>query len=117
MISARNLYLVLVTTPNRTAARLLARAILEARLAACVNVVPGIESHYWWQSKLERSPELLLLIKTSKSKLNALENLVIRKHPYDTPEFIALPLGSGNRRYLEWFKGSLQLKQAPKGKG
>ena len=99
-------HVVLVTVPNQRTARRLARAILEAKLAACVNVVPGIESHYRWQGKLERSAELLLLIKTTAHCLGRLEKLVIDQHPYDTPEFVVLPITRGNRRYLDWIKAS-----------
>src|SRR5262245_4980346 len=91
-------------------ARLLAGNILRSRLTACVNLVPGLESHYWWQSRLERSREVLLVIKTTRRRLTALENAVKRDHPYDTPEIIAWPLGSGNKRYLDWVKASVATK-------
>ena len=93
---------VLVTAPDVKVARKLAAACLEARAAACVNIVPGVESHYWWQGKLERGNELLLVIKTTTARLSALEKCVLANHPYDTPEFVVLPISSGNRRYLEW---------------
>jgi periplasmic divalent cation tolerance protein len=94
--------LVLVTSPDLKTARRLARAALEARLAACANLVPKIESHYWWQGRLERGTEVLLLLKTTAAHLPSLERLVLAQHPYDTPEFVALPLVAGNRRYLDW---------------
>jgi periplasmic divalent cation tolerance protein len=99
-------HVVLVTVPNKRTARRLARAILEARLAACVNVVPGIESHYLWQAKIQSSFELMLVIKTTRKHLARLEQLVVDSHPYDTPEFVALPIIGGNRRYLEWIRSS-----------
>jgi periplasmic divalent cation tolerance protein len=102
MKSARNFAIVLVTAPNLKLARALARAALDARLVACANLMPGLESHYWWQGKLERSNEVLILFKTTKSKLGALERRILARHPYDTPEFIALPLDSGTARYLDW---------------
>ena len=71
-----------------------------------MNLVPRIESLYWWQEKLERGAEVLLLLKTRKSHLAALETLVLKKHPYDTPEFLVVPLGSGTRRYLDWLAAS-----------
>jgi periplasmic divalent cation tolerance protein len=93
---------VLVTAPDLKVGRKLARAALAARLVACVNLMPKIESHYWWQGKLESSPEVLLVMKTTTARLAALEDLVVAKHPYDTPEFIVLPISRGNKRYLAW---------------
>jgi periplasmic divalent cation tolerance protein len=102
MRSAREFAVVLVTAPELKTARALTQAVLRARLAACVNIVPRIESHYWWQGKLERGGEVLLVLKTTKRKLGALEKVILAKHPYDTPEIIALPLHAGTPRYLEW---------------
>lgn len=93
---------VLVTAPDLKTARALARAALEERLVACVNVVPKLESHYWWQGKIERSAEVLLVMKTRRTRLAALEKLVLARHPYDTPEFVVLPLEAGSVRYLDW---------------
>jgi periplasmic divalent cation tolerance protein len=93
---------VLVTAPDLKTARKLARAALAAHLAACANLVPKIESHYWWQGKLQRSTEVLLVLKTTTARLARLEKLIVARHPYDTPEFVVLPLCGGNRRYLAW---------------
>ena len=100
--------IVLVTAPTRVVARRLARAALTARLAACANLVPGIESHYWWQGKMESSAEVLIIFKTTRRHRPALEKLIIDKHPYDTPEFVVLPLTGGNRRYLSWLAASIR---------
>jgi periplasmic divalent cation tolerance protein len=93
---------ILVTAPSLKVARQLAAAALHARLVACANLIPGVESHYWWQGKLERSQETLILFKSTHRKLPALEKLVLAKHPYDTPEFLVLQPSSGTARYLEW---------------
>jgi periplasmic divalent cation tolerance protein len=93
---------VLVTAPNLKTARALAKAALKARLIACANLVPKIESHYWWQGKIESGTEVLLVLKTQKSKLVALEKLILARHPYNTPEFLVLPLSAGNKKYLDW---------------
>ena len=93
---------VLVTVPNLATARRLARAALEARLVACANLVPRLESHYWWQGKIQKSAEILVLFKTTGVRLAALERLVLDKHPYETPEFVVLPITHGNKRYLDW---------------
>jgi periplasmic divalent cation tolerance protein len=98
---------VLVTAPDLKTARKLARAALQARLIACANLVPRIESHYWWQRNLETSTEVLLLMKTSTARLAALEKLILAKHPYETAEFIVLPISRGSRRYLNWLQSSV----------
>ena len=92
----------MVTAPNLKIGRALARAALQARLIACANLIPKIESYYWWQGKIESASEVLLVLKTQKSKLAALEKLILARHPYDTPEFIVLPLSAGNKKYLDW---------------
>jgi periplasmic divalent cation tolerance protein len=102
MKPAAKFTIVLVTAPDLKTARALARAALRARLIACANLVPKIESHYWWQGKIESGAEALLVLKAQKSKLAALEKLVLAQHPYDTPEFLVLPVGAGNGRYLDW---------------
>ncbi len=102
--------IVFVTAPDLKTARKLARAALEARLIACANLVPRIESHYWWQGKLESSKEVLIVMKTTKARLAALEKLVLKIHPYDTPEFVVLPLTGGNARYLAWLDESLKVE-------
>ncbi len=102
MKSATKFAVVLVTAPDLKTARALAKAALSARLIACANLVPRIESHYWWQGKIESGAEVLLILKTTKSKLAALEKLVLARHPYDTPEFLVLPLSAGSQRYLDW---------------
>ena len=97
----------LVTAPDLRTGRRLARAVLSVRLAACVNLVRGIESHYRWQGKLEVGAEVLLVIKTTVSRLPALEKLILGRHPYDTPEFIVLPIIRGSKRYLAWVRESV----------
>ncbi len=94
--------LVLVTAPDLKTARTLARAALAGRLAACANLVPQIESHYWWRGKMECSAEVLVIFKTTSNRLAALEKRVVELHPYDTPEFVAVNLSAGNGRYLAW---------------
>ena len=94
--------IALVTAPDFRTARRLTKAVLQARLAACVNLLPRVESHYWWQGKVESSSEVLLVIKSRSLLLSKLEALIVDKHPYDTPEFVVLPITRGNRRYLSW---------------
>jgi periplasmic divalent cation tolerance protein len=111
MKSASRFAIVFVTAPDMNTARALARAVLQARLIACANLVPKIESHYCWQGKIESSAEVLMILKTQKSKLPALEKMILAKHPYNTPEFLVLPLNMGTRRYLDWLKQNCPATQ------
>jgi periplasmic divalent cation tolerance protein len=102
MKSAARFSMVLVTTPGLKVARALARAALQARLVACANLIPKIQSHYWWKGRVESSAETLLIMKTTNEHLPALERLILAHHPYDTPEFLVWPLKGGTPRYLAW---------------
>lgn len=108
MKSARRFALVLVTAPDLDTARRLARGLVEEKLAACVNLVPGLESHYRWQGKVESAAEVLLVIKTAVRLVPRLERRVLAEHPYDTPEILTLPLTSGTARYLAWLGESVK---------
>lgn len=108
MKSASRLAVVLVTAPDLKTARMLARSALDARLVACANLVPRIESHYWWRGKLESVAEVLLIFKTTRARLAKLEKLVLAKHPYDTPEFVVLPVRGGAAKYLAWIEASVR---------
>ena len=94
--------LILCTCPDEAVAARLARALVDGRLAACVNVLPGIRSIYRWQEKTEEENEVLLLIKTMTKQLAAVEAWLQANHPYDVPEIVALPARHVNRSYLEW---------------
>jgi periplasmic divalent cation tolerance protein len=107
MKSGGKFSLVLVTAPDLKVARKLAQAALRARLIACANLIPKIESHYWWQGKIEKGAEVFLVMKTTPARLAALEKLIVAKHSYDTPEFLVLPLVAGNGRYLKWIADSV----------
>src|ERR1043165_8654275 len=99
---------VFVTAPNMTVARKLATAALNERLAACANLTPKLESHYWWQGRIESSSEVLVLFKTRKDRLGGLEKCVLKNHPYQTPEFIVTRIEAGNENYLAWIQDSVQ---------
>lgn len=98
--------LVLVTTPDLKTARRLARGALKARLIACANLVPAIESHYTWRGKFERANEVLLLLKTTGARLSKLEAFILMEHPYDTPEFLVIAPAHGSEKYLDWLNRS-----------
>jgi periplasmic divalent cation tolerance protein len=106
MKAASNIRIVLVTAPDLRTARKLAKAALTARLIACANLLPKVESHYWWRGKMDSGWEVLLIFKTTAARIAALEKLVIKLHPYDTPEFIVAKLTAGNERYLAWLETS-----------
>ena len=94
---------VLVTCSTLAEARRIARAVVEARLAACVNILPGgVTSVYRWKGKVESARERMLLIKTSRKRLGKLQAAVEQLHSYDVPEFIAVPIVAGSRAYLGW---------------
>lgn len=90
------------TAEDEPSANALAHGMLEARLAACVNLLPGIASLYWWQDKVQSSNEVLMLIKTTADRVAELKAFVTEHHSYDTPELLVLPASDGLARYLAW---------------
>ena len=93
--------LVLVTCPDKKTAEDIADLLLEKRLAACVNMVPGVTSKYWWKGKLDEGAEVLILIKTRESLVKKIERAVKENHPYETPEVVAVRM-TGSSQYLGW---------------
>lgn len=94
--------LVLNTCPDLETARRLAQALVQQRLAACVNIVPAVHSVYEWQGKVHQDPECLLHIKTRAERYPALEAFLRQHHPYELPEIVAVPLQAGLPDYLAW---------------
>ena len=99
---------VWVTVPNRALGRSLGQQAVEAGLAACAQVSGPLESIYRWQGAVQSTREWLLVLKTRTRCLTALEALVLAHHPYDTPQFIALPLLGGSPKYLAWLEASVR---------
>lgn len=93
---------VLCTCPDEASAERIASALVEERLAACVNCVPGIASTYRWQGKVDRAHECLLLIKTTSERFDALRERIVALHPYELPEVIAVDIALGHAPYLAW---------------
>lgn len=91
-----------VTTPNQEVAKKLAHGLVSEKLAACVNIIPGVTSVYEWENKINEDSELLLMIKTRTSKIDALTQYVKSNHPYTVCEVISLPIENGNEPYLNW---------------
>ena len=100
--------LVLCTCPNTTVAKEIAECLVNAELAACVNIIPNIMSVYRWQGKIECDQEVQLMIKTTSTHFNQITDKIRQLHPYDTPEIIALNIQQGDERYLNWIKESLK---------
>ena len=95
---------VFITAPNVECAETIARKLVEERLAACVNVVPGIRSLYRWEGQVQNDPEVLMIVKTRADRCSALAARVTELHPYDLPEVLELPAASGSRTYLDWVR-------------
>lgn len=93
---------VLCTCPDEDTAQRLGAGLVEAGLAACVNVLPSIRSIYRWKGTLQNDQETLMIIKTSRPAYRGLEAWLLERHPYDTPEVLALPVAAGSPAYLSW---------------
>jgi periplasmic divalent cation tolerance protein len=98
---------VLVTAPTPERAAELARALVEERLAACGNVVPGVRSIYRWEGKVQDEAEALLVLKTTRARFDALRDRILALHPYEVPEVLALRVEAGSERYLAWVAGEV----------
>ena len=100
---------ILSTFPDRESAERMATTLVEERLAACVNLVPGLTSIYRWQGTLRREPEYLLLIKTTAARFTQVRERIRALHPYEVPEIIALPIRDGDPAYLNWLTENTQV--------
>ncbi|OGO31942.1 MAG: cytochrome C biogenesis protein CcdA [Chloroflexi bacterium RBG_16_56_11] len=97
-----NYIVVFITAGSAEEAQQISQKLLKQRQAACVNIVPGIDSRYWWQDKLEKAQESLLIVKTRESLLPDIIKSVKKIHRASVPEIIALPIVGGNQDYLDW---------------
>ncbi len=103
--------LVVTTCPDAETAESLAGHLVEQRLAACVNVIPGMRSFYEWKGEVCRDQEFVLLIKTREDVYPHLEKTIVDRHPYELPEVIALPIAAGLAGYLGWIDEQLEQSQ------
>jgi periplasmic divalent cation tolerance protein len=109
--SPRTYVVVLVTCASRREASRIARSVVHRKLAACVNILEApVRSVYQWKGEIEQGREFLLMIKSSRSRLAALQAEVERLHSYDVPEFIAVPIVGGSSRYLTWLGDCLRAE-------
>jgi periplasmic divalent cation tolerance protein len=97
---------VFVTASSRIEAKKIANGLLKEKLAACVNIIGGLQSLFWWEGKINQAREFLLIIKTRKNLAARLIKKVRSLHSYTVPEIIALPIIVGNKKYLEWIDGA-----------
>jgi periplasmic divalent cation tolerance protein len=98
---------MLITAPSEEVAHKISRLLLEKKKAACVNIVPGIHSSFWWQGEIETAAELLLIVKTKALLVADVIGLVKEVHPDKVPEIISLPITGGNPDYLKWIDESI----------
>ncbi len=100
----RDVVVVLCTFPDLPQARQIGTVLVEKQLAACVNLVPGVESIFRWEGEISREEEVLAVIKTQAARFGELERELQALHPYDLPEVLGLPVGAGSDAYLEWVR-------------
>ena len=101
-----NYIIVLNTCNSAEVASLIAESLVAKKLAACVNIVNGVESVYQWQGKIEHDKEILLIIKTRKALFSQVQNAIQELHNYELPEIIAVPIDTGEKNYLNWIKSA-----------
>lgn len=100
-----------ITAPDETVAKTLAHGLVSNKLAACVNIVPKVVSIYEWEGKINEDSEVLMMIKTTTSKIDDISKFIREKHPYTVAEVISFPIENGNQPYLEWITNSLTKNQ------
>lgn len=102
---------VLITTPQTEESKKIADKLVREKIAACVNIIPQVNSMFWWENKVNNEPESLLIIKTTKNQLKKLITTVKEIHAYSVPEIIALPIIGGNEDYLKWIEESVEKEE------
>jgi periplasmic divalent cation tolerance protein len=108
-----NVVVVLMTAPSLAVADELANALVQAHVAACVSILPGIRSVYRWQGRLERGDEVQLLVKTTRDRIDATRAIVAAVHPFEVPELIVLPVVDGLPAYLSWVVAETRPVELP----
>ena len=99
---------IMVTVPDKKEARKISEALIRGKYAACVNIILGVESLFWWEGKVDSSKELLLFIKSTKDKTSAIIKKVKSLHSYKVPEIISLKISAGSKPYLNWIDESVR---------
>ena len=101
--------IILCNCPNEEIARKIATYLVESHLAACINILPAITSIYHWKNQIETQTEVMILIKTTEMLYSEIEASIIKLHPYDTPEIIAIPITQGYPPYLQWLETCMSM--------
>jgi periplasmic divalent cation tolerance protein len=109
--SAGKVVVALSTCPDETTAQSIAAALVQERLATCVNRLPGVVSTYFWDGRLQDESEILLIIKTSAARVIELQQRLKELHPYELPELIVLPVIGGNEGYLQWVREGVEKER------
>jgi len=99
---------IFITASTDEEAKKIAQRLLDRKKAACVNIVPGMDSYFWWQGKKESARETLLIVKSLSSLLDDIIRLVKELHSYELPEIIAIPIAGGSQDYLDWIREAVQ---------
>ena len=107
MARSKRSYILLCTVPSKAEANRIVQVLIEEKLAACVNLIPNVQSVFRWQGKIENAREHLLVIKTRESHLNKVRDAICRHHSYQVPEIIGWPIQFGHRPYLDWVSSSI----------
>ena len=97
--------IIFVTCQSKKEAEVIVLSVLKKRLAACANIIPGVDSKFWWKGKLDRAQEALIMFKAGAKNFKKIEKEVRRLHSYEVPEIIAIPIVAGSKSYLSWIKG------------
>ena len=105
---AEEVLVVLTTWPDAEKARAAARILVEEKLIACANLVPGVESIYRWEGKVETSAEVMMVLKTTIARYQMVEHRILKLHPYEVPEIVVLRVTDGLPKYLRWVESSCQ---------
>lgn len=101
-----SIFLIYITAGAEEEAREIAQTLVEEKLAACANIIPGVTSFFRWEGRVEESTEFVIIAKTPAAKFDALKKRVIELHSYDTPCIVAVPIEGGNEDFLEWVKNA-----------
>ena len=106
-----SIVLAFSTCPNEATAKQIAATLVEERLATCVNRVSGVTSTYFWDGRLQDDAEILLIIKTSQARVDALTDRLKTLHPYELPELVVIPVSGGNEAYLRWVREGVEQER------
>lgn len=103
-----NFIIIFVTCSSKKEAKNITGLLLKKRLIACANIISGVESNFWWQGKVDKSKEVMAVLKTKRANFKKIEKEIKRIHSYDVPEIIAVPIIAGSGDYLKWIGGSVR---------